>query len=221
MMDAALLIFAKVPQPGRVKTRLTTAYTPEAAAQLYEGMLLDALDQYAALEVTLRLHFPHPTDAVPQRFVDARWSLHQQRGDGLGPRMMHAVLDAIAAGHRRVMLIGTDHPTLPSAFIDHGFSLMEAAKQIVIGPSKDGGYYALGMNEAYPQLFAGMQYSHADVFSQTLERAVATSAEVAVLPPWYDVDTPAEVERLKADLEALPAAHLPRTRAILRHLDPA
>ncbi|MEM6647511.1 MAG: glycosyltransferase, partial [Bacteroidota bacterium] len=48
-MDAALLIFAKVPQPGRVKTRLTTAYTPEAAAQLYEAMLLDALDQYAAL----------------------------------------------------------------------------------------------------------------------------------------------------------------------------
>jgi len=221
MTDAALLVFAKVPEPGRVKTRLTSVYTPEAAAQLYEAMLRDALEQYARLGVAVRLHFPQPAGTVPSAYVDERWSLHEQRGAGLGPRMLHAVLDAFAAGFRRVLLIGTDHPTLPSAFIEQGLGLLSQAKHIVIGPSEDGGYYALGMNEAYPQLFAGMEYSHADVFAQTLERALATPAEVAVLPSWYDVDTPDEVERLKADLASLPATNLPRTRAALRHLNPA
>ncbi|MEM1095460.1 MAG: TIGR04282 family arsenosugar biosynthesis glycosyltransferase [Bacteroidota bacterium] len=219
MTDAALLVFAKVPHPGRVKTRLTSAYAPEAAAQLYEAMLRDALDQYAGLGVAVRLHFPQPVATVPPSYADERWSLHEQRGAGLGPRMLHAVLEAFAAGFRRVMLIGTDHPTLPSSFIEQGYGLLRQPKQIVIGPSEDGGYYALGMNEAYPQLFAGMAYSHADVFAQTLERALATPAEVAVLPAWYDVDTPAEVERLNADLQTLSATKLPRTRAILRQLN--
>ena len=221
MTEAALLVFAKVPEPGRVKTRLTSSYRPDQAADLYEAFLLDALDQYASLSVDVRLHFPQPVSSVPSRFLSEKWSLHQQRGEGLGERMLHATLEAFGAGYRQVMLIGTDHPTLPSAFLVRALQHLQQAKQVVIGPSDDGGYYALGMNEAYPQLFRGLTYSHSEVFDQALERALQTGAVVTVLPSWYDVDTPAEVDRLKAELQTLPKETLPRTRAVMSQLESA
>ncbi|GAB5519694.1 MAG: TIGR04282 family arsenosugar biosynthesis glycosyltransferase [Rhodothermales bacterium] len=221
MTDAALLVFAKVPEPGQVKTRLTTAYSPAYAAELYEAFLLDALDQYDCLGVDVRLHFPQSSATVPAIYQTERWSVHQQRGNGLGERMLNAVLDAFGAGYRQVVLIGTDHPTLPLPFLEQAIITLQQPKQMVIGPSDDGGYYALGMNEAYPQLFIGLTYSHAQVFEQAMERAMQTAAAVTVLPPWYDVDTPADVERLKAELRALPDGQLPRTRTVLSQLDTA
>ena len=84
----------------------------------------------------------------------------------------------------------------------------------MLGPSDDGGYYLLGMHGFFPALFDGMQYSHPDVFAQTLSRAAALEAAVTVLPPWYDVDEAADLEKLRHDLDAAPEA-APRTRAFL------
>ena len=187
--------------PGQVKTRLTSVLTEAGAARLYEAFLRDALGQYMALEADVRLYWASPLDAVPNDLVPEGVASFAQQGDGLGARMQRAFLETFAAGYERIVIVGTDHPTLPSAFIEEAFAALREPLSIAIGPSEDGGYYLLGMNEFYPQLFADMRYSHADVLAETLARVSQTSATLTVLPMWYDVDTPEALDRLRSDLQ--------------------
>ena len=218
----ALIVFAKAPVPGRVKTRLTgrpaldagSVLSEEEAARLYEAFLRDALDQYGALGPDVRLYWGSPLADVPDGLVPADVRQYEQAGDGLGARMQRAFLETFAAGYERIVIVGTDHPTLPSAFIQEAFAALHEPLAVAIGPSEDGGYYLLGMNEFYPQLFAGMAYSHADVFAETLARAGRTSASLTVLPLWYDVDTPEALDRLRRDLETTDVRAL-HTRRVL------
>ena len=222
-MDA-LLVFARVPEPGAVKTRLIPRLGPDGAARLYAAMLGDALDAYAALGVSVRLYLApgagEDAPALPPALVPPGATVHAQRGDTLGDRMRNAFLDAFAAGAHRAVVIGTDHPTLPSEFVGLAFAHLDAPRAVTIGPADDGGYYLLGMRDFAPALFAGMTYSHPGVFADTLARAAADDREATVLPPWYDVDDPASLGRLRADLAA-DAALAPRTRAALAALDAA
>ena len=189
----ALIVFAKVPEPGAVKTRLTSLLTESEAAQLYEAFLRDALEAYDRLGVAVRLYLGPSPDTVPDGLVPDSVSLHRQRGSGLGERMLNAFVETFVAGHDRAVVIGTDHPTLPLAFVAHAFEELATPFATVIGPSDDGGYYLLGMNELYPQLFKGMDYSHPEVFADTLQRAHTTPASISNLP--------AVIDRLKRQYE--------------------
>ena len=213
-MTPALIVFAKVPEPGAVKTRLCPPLAPEQAAALYDAMLRDALEAYAGLDVAVRLYLAPSGTPVPPDLVPAGVSIHTQQGDGLGARMRRAFLETFLAGHQQAAVIGTDHPTLPLAFVEMAFEAVREKSTVAIGPSEDGGYYLLAMHGFFPALFEGMSYSHADVFAQTLDRATMLEADVTVLPLWYDVDDAASFARLKEDLEALPEA-APRTRRLL------
>lgn len=209
----ALLVFAKVPVPGQVKTRLTTLLTPEDAAAVYTAFLQDALAQYATLEAEVLLFLGPSAAPVPGDLWPAALPVLTQQGAGLGERMQHAFATAFARGATCAVIIGTDHPTLPSAYIEAAFAHLAHPHRLVIGPSEDGGYYLLGMNAPHPVLFENMTYSHAEVFAQTRRRMAQTGASVLELPTWYDVDTPADLRRLMAALPDSPAA-LPHTRAL-------
>lgn len=217
-MRQALIIFAKVPRPGRVKTRLTELLTEEEAAALYDAFLRDALDQYRALAADVRLYLSPPATPRPPDLVPEDVAVIEQRGEGLGARMQQAFLESFAAGYDRLVIIGTDHPTLPTAFIDEAFQALAEPLSMCIGPSEDGGYYLLGMNDFYPQVFAGMTYSHADVFAQTWARIQTTRVQATVLPMWYDVDTPKDLARLVRELETT-GEGLPRVRRVVEGLD--
>lgn len=213
-MNDVLLVFAKAPQPGKVKTRLTPTLTPEEAAELYDAFLHDALHQYDQLSSDIRLYLAPPLpddglDGIPDRV-----SIHTQDGEGLGPRMRQAFHEAHSDGYDRAVIIGTDHPTLPTSFVQRAFMELEGAEAISLGPTTDGGFYLLGTTNVYPQLFEGMTYSHEDVFRETLERVGRTDADVAVLPKWYDVDTPAALEQLIAELRTTGDV-APRTRTVI------
>ena len=224
-MSAALIVFAKPPVPGRVKTRLTPPLSPEDAARLYGAFLQDALDQYQDLGVTLRLYLaldePPPGTGIAIRRGDIfpQWTgnVFSQRGEGLGERMKQAFRETFAAGRRRVILIGTDHPTLPSAWIKEGFAFLEAQRAVVLGPTGDGGFYLIGMNESFPEIFEGMTYSHGAVFEQTTARVASCGASLQTLPEWYDVDTFDDLKRLVADMLRESAGAM-RTRAMLQRL---
>lgn len=214
----ALIVFARVPEPGAVKTRLTGLLTEAEAARLYDAFLRDGLDAYGALPAAVRLYLAPSSGSLPDGLVPDGVTLHTQRGDGLGARMLGAFVEAFVAGYERVVIIGTDHPTLPIAFVERAFEELAAPLATVLGPSDDGGYYLLGMNELYPQLFQGMEYSHPDVFTDTLQRAHATPASVSILPTWYDVDTPEALRRLAADLAADRGGEARRTRELMADL---
>jgi rSAM/selenodomain-associated transferase 1 len=217
-MDAALIVFAKVPRPGDVKTRLTPVLTPSEAAQLYEAFLHDALSLYQRLRADVRLYLapPLPDTAL---FDDGKPdAVLQQTGDGLGERMKNAVRETLDAGYEHVSIVGTDHPTLPLSFIRQSFAALDASRSVCIGPTEDGGFYLLGMSAFYPQLFEGMTYSHDNVFTDTLARVGTTDARLTVLPRWYDVDTPAALERMIEDLDD-EDVEAPRTRRMVEQLE--
>ena len=216
-MDTALLVFAKVPRPGEVKTRLTPALSAAEAARLYTAFLRDTLRQVLRLDAEVRLYLAPPLpdgelDAVPSG-VD----VHVQTGDGLGARMEQAFRETLGDGYGRVFVMGSDHPTLPRSFLQRADQALQDSASLCVGPTEDGGFYLLGMSAFYPQLFDEMSYSHGQVFAETLSRAEGTRADVTVLPQWYDVDRPRDLERLLTDLDDRPA-DAPNTRRVADRL---
>ena len=206
-MADALIVFAKTPRPGRVKTRLSPVLTPDESARLYRAFLQDALDQYSRLSPDVRLYLADAVDRPKHRIwgdgpVEA-WpgDPYVQQGSGLGERMQQAVTETLADGYDAACIVGTDHPTLPSDLLMQGFHALNGDAALCVGPSADGGFYLIGMTRPTPSLFRGMEYSHPDVFAETRRRMEETGAAHAVLPPWYDVDTPAALRRLMKDLD--------------------
>ena len=126
----------------------------------------------------------------------------QPEGD-LGQRMESLMQWAFARGAERVVIIGSDSPSLPARYIDEGLALLRE-KEVVLGPSTDGGYYLVGRRKGESRIFQDVAWSTGMVFEQTLARLGTQT--LGLLPPWYDVDTPAEAGFLKVHLEALARA---------------
>ena len=217
----ALILFAKPPVPGRVKTRLTELLSDGEAARLYEAFLRDAIDRYSTLEADVHLYVSPPLEAWPEGLRGGDFLLCQQEGEGLGQRMKHAFQRTIAAGYRRVVITGTDHPTLPLSYLRQAFQALHKTPSLCIGPSDDGGYYLLGMTTTHAHLFEEMSYSHPEVFEEALQKASATQSRLTVLPLWYDVDAPAELHRLISELEdsrLSPSVQVSHTRTVVEKL---
>ncbi|HEX7071437.1 MAG TPA: TIGR04282 family arsenosugar biosynthesis glycosyltransferase [Rhodothermales bacterium] len=199
---AAVVVFARVPVPGAVKTRLAGALSPEGAAGLYEAFISDTLDSLAECSADVTLYFAPGDQPQPAGLAPEGVRVRTQRGDDLGARMLNALVETFAAGYERIVIVGSDHPTLPAEFFTLALEALEERSSVVIGPADDGGYYLIGMNELYPGLFREMTFSRPDVLDRTLERLADTDANLTLLPPWNDVDTPADLERLVRALES-------------------
>ncbi len=220
--DKALIVFAKAPVPGKVKTRLTPGIPPEHAARLYECFLLDSIPLYQTLsDVSVLLYLESESDRgyFEEHFPDL--PCYIQEGETLGERMKGAFETSFNEQHRRVIVVGTDHPTLPLRTISTGYQVLDAYDDaIVIGPSEDGGYYALGMRTIHPELFQDIEFSTSTVYEETMKRMVDIDVTVHVLPKWYDVDTLEDIVRLQNDLQnpELNGSVLTHTTACIQEL---
>ncbi len=217
--SSCLIVFAKYPEVGKVKTRLAQMTSYKESAAFFEASLLDSLDQYLTLDNVDVFLFMAGEDkfgfasSLPEGLI-----IRMQTGTGLGERMSNAFDHVFNLGYTAACVIGTDHPTLDLFHIDDAFSFLTKEGEIVIGPSLDGGYYLLGMSGPKPRLFEDMSYSHDKVFSETLARAHEYSMDaVKTLIEWYDVDEPEDLKRLSDDLY-LTSIPLPRVRKIVSHL---
>lgn len=204
-----MLVYTKPAVPGRVKTRLIGALSPEEAAQLHAALLGDVLAALAGGDFDLRIAWAaQPGEPLPDLGIPA--SL-QPEGD-LGHRLF-AGLAAAAHDGAAVAAVGSDHPGLTAARVEEAFARLEAGADVVLGPAEDGGYYLVAARAAalHPDLFTDIPWSTEDVLAATLERCAARHLAVALLERGTDVDTPADLERLA---ERLLAGELvaPRTR---------
>lgn len=199
-MVSELGMFAKHWRPGYVKTRLAASIGDAAAAEVHRACLASLLQRFAAA-ADLRVLAYAPADAR-QAFAELAgeaWRLEPQRAGDLGSRMANHFLSAFARGATRAVLIGSDSPTLPEAFIDEAFDRLEKV-DVVLGPSEDGGYYLIGLRRQVDDLFRDIAWSTPAVFEQTVARLRAAGPTYAVLSRWYDVDTPADLHRLQTEL---------------------
>jgi len=124
--------------------------------------------------------------------------LVSQRGTSLGERLDHLLTNALANGSRRAVVMDSDSPTLPAAYIAQAFEQLSDA-DVVLGPTRDGGYYLIGLNQPQPHLLRQVQMSTPQVLSDTLALAESTGLTVSLLPVWYDVDTIADLHHLNRE----------------------
>lgn len=201
-MDA-IVVMAKAPLPNRVKTRLIPPLTGEEAARLYHGFLLDKLDQVLHVRPARHVIAYTPDDAEPffRALAGNRHRLLRQGGGDLGERLSSAAGTLFAEGCRRVLLLDSDTPHLPPAYIKSGLRALERS-DVVIGPCDDGGYYLIGMRRHTSDLFRDIPWSTSAVTARTIQRAGELGRTVALLDRWFDVDTIADLVRLKRELES-------------------
>lgn len=195
-MSALTIIFAKEPAPGQVKTRLTPPLRPAEACRLYGSFLEDIVEETARLPgMDLALaHTPAGSGEAFRPLVPAAVRLFPQAGRGLGERMARAFAWGFAAGFETVLLRGSDTPDLPGAVLSEAWEQLAAGPAaVVLGPSRDGGYYLMGLKAPHPELFQGIPWSTGAVLNDTLSRAQDLALKVHLLPAWTDIDTYADL----------------------------
>ena len=198
----AVAIMAKAPRPGQVKTRLCPPLLPAEAAALYRCFLLDKIAAVGALAETQPVIAYTPDDARAEFTALAPgFALVAQHGPDLGARLQATLASLLAAGHAGAIAVDSDTPTLPGAFLQQAVDrLTRPGPDVVLGPTEDGGYYLIGVRVAHRELFEGVPWSTPDVLDVTLRRAAAAGLHAACLPPWFDVDTAGDLERLQSAL---------------------
>lgn len=198
-MSTALIVFAKAPVAGLAKTRLIPALGPDGAARLAERLLTHTLQQALALSVDHLELCVSPTDQHPA-FERARNAapgrLHiTQQGDGdLGERM-HRAFSRVLYSHARVLLIGTDAPSLNATFLGQAMQALDSYPAVFV-PALDGGYALVGLTRPAPELFHAMTWSTPQVMDDTRTRAQRIGLPWFELPPVADIDEPADLVHL-------------------------
>jgi hypothetical protein len=201
---------AKAPRPGFSKTRLCPPLRSDQAAALSAAFLRDITENIvlAARRMPIAGYVAYAPAGQEPLFDDhlaAGTELLLADGSplmppdvlGFGRCLLHAIMAMLARGHAAAVVLNSDSPTLPTAMLARAAALLAMeGDRVVLGPAEDGGYYLLGMKAAHAHLFADIAWSTDSVAETTRLRAAELGLEVAELPPWYDVDDQAALDRL-------------------------
>lgn len=199
---AQVVVIAKEPVPGRVKTRLTPPFTPDDAASLARAALADTLAAAAAAPLTRQVL---ALDGAPGDWLPAGFDVVPQRSGGLDERLAAAFADTHARLPLPMVLIGMDTPQVtPGLLVEAAQSLVSGEADAVFGPAADGGFWLLGLRRPDRSLLAGVPMSRPDTGRHQLDRLTSAGLRVAMMPELTDVDTFREAE-LIADM-------IPRSR---------
>jgi hypothetical protein len=142
--------------------------------------------------------------------------LFVQEGEQLGDKMRRAIQDRFAEGYKRVVIIGSDSPSLPVSYIDRA---LNSDKDLFLGPSTDGGYYLIGMREKMTEVFDGVTWGTQTVLRETFQRLIQKGVKLELLPVWYDVDSPEDLKFFKTHLDLIEQAGLKVTGETGKLLD--
>lgn len=201
--DSCILLFVKSPEQVSVKSRLAADIGEETARELYKNFVLDIVETLSGVTATIRcaMHVcVHPPGALPQtrKWLGDDYRYLPQRGKNLGERMKNAFLAGFADGYERVLIIGSDAPDLTGEIITEGINSLKH-REAVLGPAHDGGYYLIGLrpDTFLPAVFEDIPWSTEEVFAATMKIFRQAKRDVAVLPPWRDMDTLPDLQDLR------------------------
>lgn len=193
----ALLIFARYPEPGRVKTRLMPALGAAGAATVYRQMAAHVVNQARTLAqqqpLAITVWFTGGSAAQMADWLGHDLTYRPQPTGDLGQRLATATAETFAQGHIAVVTMGSDCPALDSARLGDSFQAL-TTHDLVLGPATDGGYYLIGLRRSAPTLFADIAWSTAAVCTQTQAAAQQLGLTTALLPPLADVDRPEDLD---------------------------
>jgi rSAM/selenodomain-associated transferase 1 len=206
--DCVLGILGDMPEPGLVKTRLAAEWGPDVAAEVHEAMLFDTLDTWDSPEYLnpggRRVLVYAPDDAGPwfDDRVPGSFAMQPQVDGDRGRRIQAFLAGELEDGTDRVVLIGTDSPTLDPTIVVSAFLCLEG-RDVVLGPATDGGLYLIGVRRTAPPILEGIDWDSPYVLSQAIDRLAETDRSLALLPPWYTVTRPDDLRMLAGHLRAM------------------
>ena len=219
-----LIVFCREPVARRTKTRLIGALTPAGAAALSDAFIRDALAKAVVVRPSqIVIAAGAPGGAERSKYfqrLSRRFGagLIDQGSGSLGQRMAHALEPFLSRG---ALLIGTDTPSLPTALLAASLEALRRTR-VVIAPSLDGGYYAVGVRAAMPPIFTGIRWGTCRVFASTIRRLKRAGIRYALGPAWYDVDRWGDLMLLAAHLRLLARSRnrtpCPATELVLKRL---
>ncbi|MGI8788681.1 MAG: TIGR04282 family arsenosugar biosynthesis glycosyltransferase [Pyrinomonadaceae bacterium] len=214
-MNKTIIVMTKVPLAGTVKTRLQPFLSAKQSATLAECFLLDTISKVELSENNLMIAYSpvEKLNALSAILPECE-NFFGQTGATLGERMFNAFEFAFRENSDAVVMIGTDSPTLPAEFIRQAFGELKRS-DAVLGATADGGFYLIGLRKSRREIFERVAWSSPQTFEQTARNIEKLNLKLALLPVWYDVDTPEDFERLKKDLFENPKL-APRTFEFMR-----
>jgi rSAM/selenodomain-associated transferase 1 len=216
--ERTLVIMAKAPRPGMVKTRLAQTFSAEAANDLYRCLLKDTLTLAQSLrDVNIVVMCPAEDVSALEEFTGGHARVVAQRGHGLAAALTSVFAEFAAGGRQRVIAFNSDTPHLPCSVLVSAFEML-AERDVVIGPTLDGGYYLVGATSCYPSLFDGDGMGTNSALDTLLARARTLQLSIGLTDAFYDIDVEADLSRLSAELKVAPD-RAPQTAAWLNESD--
>ena len=212
--DRVLVIMAKAPKAGAVKTRLTPSLSPEAVIDFYCCLLDDTLTLARSLtDVEVAIMCPESDVNELSQMAAREARVVAQKGEGLAAALT-SVFAYFTESQRRTIAFNSDSPHLPGSVLEDAFEML-AEHDVVVGPTHDGGYYLVGAKASHPTLFAHDGMGTSSALERLLSRARALELSVGFAAPFYDIDVADDLTRLAAELHLAPAK-APRTAAWLK-----
>lgn len=212
--DCTLVIMAKAPKPGVVKTRLAQCLPPPAVTALYRCLLDDTVALAQSLnKVEVAIMCPAPDVDDLAGLVGDAVRVVAQTGDGLAAGLASVFAHFAISGEQRIIAFNSDSPHLPASVLETAFDDL-ATCDVVVGPTHDGGYYLVGAKTSYPGLFNGNGMGTSSALETLLERVRALGLSVGLADPFYDIDVASDLIRLDEELRLSPP-RAPRTAAWL------
>jgi uncharacterized protein len=213
-----LVIMAKAPRPGEVKTRLARRLSPEAVVDFYCCLLDDTLALAQSLgDVEVAIMCPDSDVNELARLAGNEVSVVPQNGEGLAAGLTSVFAHFAEGRQRRVIAFNSDSPHLPGSVLECAFETL-AAHDVVVGPTHDGGYYLVGAKASHPTLFANDGMGTSSALERLLARARAFELSVGFADSFYDIDVADDLTRLVEELRLAPEK-APRTAAWLKKWD--
>ena len=213
--DRLLVIMAKAPKPGAVKTRLTPRLSLQAVTAFYRCLLDDTLALARSL-VGVEIAIMCPDSDVNElaSLTGQGVRVVAQKGEGLAAGLTSVFAHFVEGPQRRIIAFNSDSPHLPRSVIEEAFETLRA-HDLVVGPTDDGGYYLVGAKASHPTLFSGGGMGTSSALERLLSRARVLELSVGFEDPFYDIDVADDLIRLAAELQRAPA-RAPRTAVWLK-----
>jgi len=210
-----IVVMAKAPRPGAVKTRLAASLSPTAVTAFYCCLLKDTLALARSLsDVEVAIMCPAPDVDELAQLAGSTVSVVAQKGEGLAEGLTSVFAHFAERRWRRIIAFNSDSPHLPRAVLEDAFETL-TGHDVVVGPTHDGGYYLVGAKASHPTLFAGDGMGTSSALQRLLARSRALELSVCFAPPFYDIDVADDLTRLAEELRLAPA-RAPRTAAWLK-----
>lgn len=210
-----LVVMAKAPKPGMVKTRLAQTLPVEAVTELYRCLLDDTMELARSLgNVEVAVMCPASDLEELTQLARGVVAVVAQKGEGLAAGLTSVFAHFAASGRQRVVAFNSDSPHLPASVLENAFEVL-TGHDVVVGPTHDGGYYLVGAKAAHPALFDGDGMGTQSALEALLARARELQLSVGYTDPFYDIDMADDLSRLAAELRLAPS-RAPRTAAWLK-----